>query len=115
MSRMQLNSPCLHCPFRKDISAYLTPERAQEIADSLRSGAEFPCHKTVDYSKDSEGVTTSESKFCAGSMVVLEKSEGPNQMMRIAERLGLYDYRNLNTEAPVFESLEEFIEAQEAS
>jgi hypothetical protein len=35
----------------------------------------------------------------------------PHQMMRISERLGLYDRRKLHMDAPVHNNLGEFIEA----
>jgi hypothetical protein len=34
-------------------------------------------------------------------LIYLEKRQQPHQMMRIAERLGLYDYRQLDMQAPV--------------
>ena len=40
----------------------------------------------------------------------MEKTGQPNQMMRISERLGLYDYRSMNMEAPVYGSLDEWVE-----
>jgi hypothetical protein len=43
---------------------------------------------------------------------VLERMEQPSQMMQICERIGLYDARKLDMDAPVFDSLEDWIEAQ---
>lgn len=108
-----LEKPCPKCPFRHDIPAYLNKERAEEIADALRGGSEFPCHSTLDYDvEDDEPGRTEKTSFCAGAMTVLEKSEGPNQMMRIMERLGLYNFTKLDMDAPVYDDLDEWIDAQ---
>ena len=52
------------------------------------------------------------AQHCSGALIVLEKLEQPNQMIRISERLGLYDRRKLNMKAPVFDDFDEFAEAQ---
>jgi len=49
---------------------------------------------------------------CAGALILLEKLEQPSQMMRIAERLRMYDARQLDMDAPVFESFEDMVKAQ---
>lgn len=113
----KLKTPCAQCPFRDDIRPFLTTGRAEEITDSLVR-AEFPCHKTLDYSRDGvhgdagaeiEGTT----QHCAGALIMLERMEQPSQMMRIAERLGVYDRTTLAMDAPVFDDAEAFIDAQE--
>lgn len=107
-----LVGPCAHCPFRCDRPGYLTEERAVEIAEDLESGAIFPCHQTIDYADDSAGERTAKTAFCAGALIVLEKEETPNQAMRMGELLGFYDPAALRMDAPVHETLAEFIEAQ---
>ena len=42
-------------------------------------------------------------------MILLEKIERPNQLMRIMERLGFYDREKLDMTAPVFDTPKEFI------
>lgn len=112
MSGFDLKRPCKHCPFREDIEPYLPEWRAEEIANSLRSGATFPCHKTTAHDEDSgEAHETRNSQFCAGALIVLELGEEPNQMMRIGERLGLYDHKKLDMESPVYSDLNEFVYA----
>jgi hypothetical protein len=117
--KYDLIRPCKDCPFRTDIRPFLTTARAEEIAETLLSGGTFACHKTVDYSGDdededgfSEGQVTGQSQHCAGAMIMLEKMEMPNQMMRIAERLGMYRPDKLDMEAPVFEDDVEFAAVQ---
>jgi hypothetical protein len=89
-----LTSPCAHCPFRKDIQAYLTEDRVREIEQSLVR-SEFPCHETTVDSEDEDGnsarIATRDSMHCAGALILLEKEGRSSQMMRIAERLGMYD------------------------
>lgn len=109
-----MTSPCPHCPFRNDIPAYLSEERVEEIRDGLERG-EFPCHKTTASVEDEDGVervTTEDSKHCAGALILLEKIDEPSQMMRIAERIGMYDRTELNMDAPVYDCWEDMIAAQ---
>jgi hypothetical protein len=111
-----MTKPCKNCPFRTDIAGYLSPARAREIAAGLLSGATFTCHKTNEFEEGDEGwtetVETPSSQHCGGALIFLEKQERPNQMMRIAERLGLYDMRKLDMDAPVFDSARAFVAAQ---
>jgi hypothetical protein len=106
-----LTSPCKDCPFRSDIRPYLTRERIDQIDNSLIR-AEFPCHKTTEHDDDDNYVPTDNEQHCAGALILLEKLERPSQMMRIAERLGLYDRRKLDMKAPVFDTFKEMRAAQ---
>lgn len=103
----RLKKPCKHCPFRTDIPAFLTRGRAEEIFTAITDRQQtFTCHKTLELPQSTQ-------EHCAGAMILLEKLERPNQMMRIAERFGMYDRTKLNMDSPVFNTGEEFIEAQE--
>lgn len=65
---------------------------------------QFPCHKTATLNEDdevSEFVPNENSVHCAGALIFNEKRNEPNQMMRIAERLGMYDRTKLNMQAKV--------------
>ena len=79
--------------------------------------SEFPCHKTTTHADDPEGgdyrVNTDAEKHCAGALILLEKEETPSQMMRICERIGMYDRNDLEMDAPVYDTWDEMIEAQE--
>lgn len=122
--KFEMTSPCESCPFRTDKLFFLTPARAQEIVDALLTDKTFSCHKTVDYGKldeecDQDGnqgahVPDADEQHCAGALIILERLERPNQMMRWMERLGAYDRRKLKMDAPVFENFEEFVESMEA-
>lgn len=93
-----MTTPCAECPFlEKNKSAY-TIRRLY----SLVGEGSFHCHKTGTTDEESgDFVPTAESVHCAGALIFLEKRNQPNQMMRIAERLRLYDRTKLNMEAKV--------------
>lgn len=103
--------PCPDCPFRDDIPAYLHPERYEELSNEE---GEFPCHKTTTWDDD-KGVhiDCDKEKVCAGFLILNENSDTPNQMMRIAERLGIYDRRKLRMKSPVYEHWDAAIAASE--
>src|SRR5690348_16533888 len=104
-----MTQPCLNCPFRTDCPpGWLGEKRAAEIAEALENDACFSCHASNEIGEDGEAVK--EGQHCAGAMILLQKLEQPNQLMRIAERMGLYDYKKLNMDAPIFEDFDEFIE-----
>lgn len=69
-----MERPCKHCPFRNDITPYLHPKRAAEIAYATQNPYNsFPCHKTTEYDDDSEDGTmliTEDSKECAGFLTM---------------------------------------------
>lgn len=109
--------PCAKCPFRNDITPYLTKGRVREIERSLVR-AEFSCHETTyktggEQTEDGDYVRSGQEVHCAGALILLEKLERPSQMMRIAERLRMYDRSKLNMEAPVFDSFKDMIRVQE--
>ena len=106
--------PCNNCPFRNDIKPYLRSRRVEQIRDGLVRG-DFPCHKTTVESESDDGEmrATDESLHCAGALILLERLNEPSQMMRICERLGMYDRRKLDMDSPIFESWEEMRDAQE--
>jgi len=119
LSPFRLTKPCATCPFRMDIVPFLHPARIDELQEGLVEGT-FSCHKTVDYSscpEDDDGArlldrrNTQDEVHCAGALILLEKLEQPSQMMRIAERLGIYDRTKLDMRAPVYDSFEEMKEA----
>lgn len=106
-----LKQPCSNCPFRRDKFFPLHPDRVREI---IEDGAEFACHKTVDYEDESGDGFTEKTEHCAGVLILLEKQNQPHQMMRISERLGLYDRHSLKMDAPVYDHVEDYIELIES-
>jgi hypothetical protein len=99
-----LTQPCDNCPFRSDVTPYLHPQRIREII-----GQEFSCHKTTTC----KGRDNSHPKaqHCAGALILQEKMAQPHQMMRIAERLGMYDRTKLKMDAPVYDGVVEMLVA----
>ena len=70
MSKDYMEKPCQHCPFRRDVTPFLHPDRAYEIAASASNPySNFPCHKTLEHDEDSEDgklMATECGKTCAG-------------------------------------------------
>lgn len=116
MAEYGLITPCANCPFRTDIQPFITAARAREI---LTQDGEFHCHKTItigdllDDDDETWGDVTNDDKaqVCAGFLICLEHEGRPNQMMRIAERLGAYDASRLRMDAPVYTSIGDAIKA----
>jgi hypothetical protein len=100
--------PCKTCPFRTGGQAVrgLHPARAEEIADTLLSDGSFTCHDDLD-------APESKRNHCVGAMLILEKLEQPNQMMRIAERMGFYDRDQITGHDEVFDDFDEWMAVQE--
>ena len=91
-----MTDPCDACPFLKG-SGFTW------AALLAHSSGEFACHKTCKLDED-EGEfvpRNANTPHCAGALIFLEKREAPHQMMRICERLGMYDATKLNMKAPV--------------
>ena len=104
-----LKKPCQHCPFKTtSLKGWLGRERAEEIIHSITDLQQtFPCHETTGVAGNRPKVGPQQ---CAGSMILLEKNEQPNQMMRIGERLGFYDASALDMDAPVFDEYDDFVD-----
>ena len=90
-----MTTPCDACPYL--IGSGFTWESLQAHASG-----QFACHKTCELS-DGSGVYEAKKKalHCAGALIMLEKMGRPHQMMRICERLGMYDSSKMNMAAPV--------------
>lgn len=72
--------PCKHCPFRNDVTPFLHPDRAADLAYAAQNTYNtFTCHKTLEYDDESEDTCVGEnSKECAGFLTLRAKetSEG---------------------------------------
>lgn len=117
----RLKKVCTNCPFRADRDFHgLRAERVADIAQSLRDGTTFHCHSTLDYARaddldddgDARSPVVPKSQFCAGALATMEQGGEPNQIVRIAERLGSYDPEGFDWEGqPVFEGLDAWEDA----
>lgn len=100
-----LRKPCKDCPFLIDRRFSLHPRRVDEIGRALvREQKTFACHKTVKHDDDGRAISHKDEEHCAGALIMLERMERPNQMMRISERLGFYDRTKLDMSAKIFSS-----------
>ncbi len=121
-----MTSPCDNCPFRRKGFIPLKSTRADQIAQLMLitaggAGGEFPCHKTTVDCEDEDGFSdlreTKDSLHCAGALIFAEKQGSATQMMRIAERLGMYDAKALMENNPavdeVFDTVDEMVEAHQ--
>jgi len=90
-----LKQPCKDCPFipGSSTNTTLAEGRIESIVSDLRADRGFICHKTLDHVVKNE--------HCAGAMIFLEREDRPNQLMRVAERLGIYDRNGLNMDAEI--------------
>lgn len=113
--RFELRRPCASCPFRTDIVPFLHAARAREIAKALVHHT-FTCHNTtIDHEDEETGesmrIDGPDAQHCAGALIMLEHVNAPSQMMRIAERLGLYDRTKLDMSSPVYTTPAAFVAA----
>lgn len=94
-----LTEPCEECPFLRSMAHGFTLRRLWQHA-----AGEFPCHRACDVDEETGNFVekpNGKTPHCAGALIFLEKRNRPHQMMRIAERLGMYDRRKLNMKARV--------------
>lgn len=73
-----MKTPCIHCPFRRDVKPFLRPERGAELAYHAENPYNsFPCHKTTvedEDSEDGEMIATENSKECAGFLTLMAQN-----------------------------------------
>jgi hypothetical protein len=97
-----MTTPCDQCPFldTPNMRRGFPLRRLKEFAEG-----QFPCHQTASVVEDeetgSEFRANGKSVACAGMLIFNEKRGYANQMMRICERLGMYDASKLNMKADV--------------
>ncbi len=100
--KFDLHKPCIDCPFRTDCPpAWLGHRRAQGIAEAVGGGNTFQCHKTPDAAP----------QMCAGALLVTRRDQGGfSGAISLACAFGWIEPDQLDNDAPVFDSLEAFIE-----
>lgn len=115
----KLRKPCTACPWRSDRHPFFGISkngyaRTLELTESLQGNHVFPCHKTATWEDTDDGdikqVQNEKTQACAGALITMEKSDHPGNLLRIAERLGLYDRNTLDMTQPTYGSLEEWAE-----
>lgn len=113
--RFKLRRPCKNCPFRKDVVPFLGGRRAEQMAQEVvMEERTFTCHETIDYDKWDEETNPEgwqdirKNNHCVGAIQLIESVGRPHQMLQVAERLGLYDPKNIDRSTPCFKSVKEF-------
>lgn len=97
--KFDLKKPCVDCPFvpGSSTNTTLSEGRIEGIVyDISHNDMSFTCHKTLD-------LPSPDQQHCAGAMIYLEKQNNPNQVMRIAERFGVYDRTKLKMKTKIIE------------
>lgn len=85
---LKLTRPCGGCPFIEGRFQGLAADRRAQIAESLRRGESFTCHRTIDYGADVE--QGDRARLCAGAVATLEASgEREPTIRQVARRLGV--------------------------
>jgi len=104
--KFDIKRPCATCPFRTDVAPFLHrgPQLAEQLGDDHFW---FACHYSTGMIHGKR-VKKAEQSQCAGSTMVLWREARPNIAMRIALIAGMITPAQLEAEAPVFNSLEEF-------
>lgn len=121
--RYDLKTPCKNCPFRNDETRirFACRERAEEIEEqAYRRG--FPCHKSAEYQEDDDygdggGYYAGDnSQHCAGYLIMQCKEAAgmPWPGIRNSDELLQKIEAQIDFNAPVFDSAEEFFVANEA-
>lgn len=127
---MDLVTPCKTCPFKVGTDFPLRLGRVHEILAAICDrDMTFACHATVDYDDEPDPdsdhcvhdiapasacrqcipgqlprISKPGEQHCAGAMILLTHIRRPNQWMRIAQRIRLFDPSRLKMDAPVFKT-----------
>ena len=115
--QFSMTSPCVDCPWRKDIDFYLHPARVAEILTAIFQRNEtFTCHHTISGKQTRKGYSPGiNDQHCAGALILIEREGIGHSMAQIAERFGLYDPGKLQMDAPVFANVEAVLERYNAT
>lgn len=76
-----MEKPCKHCPFRNDVTPFLHPDRAEQLAYSTQNPYNsFACHKTTVSDEEFGGdgsrmVAVETSKECAGFLTLRAQND----------------------------------------
>lgn len=118
LPRYDLKTPCKNCPFRRDETRirFRGRERAEEIEEhAYRNG--FPCHLSAELVEGEDGMDeylmADGSQHCIGFIImkILEGMESCWPGVGNDEDLVEEMAQKVNLNAPVFETTEEFLNA----
>lgn len=73
-----VTKPCQHCPYRRDVKPFLTPERGEELAYLAENPYNsFTCHKTLENDEETgKNYSGVQSKVCAGFLSLQHNVNG---------------------------------------
>ena len=72
-----VKKPCAHCPYRRDVTPFLRPERAEELANAACNPySVFTCHKTLEHDDEGETYAGQNSQVCAGFLTLQHHMNG---------------------------------------
>jgi hypothetical protein len=107
--QFKIKHPCEHCPFRRDRVAFITTGRARGLAQILRDDMRwFACHETTGM-KTGKRIHPRDQSHCIGAAIVLYRSGLINVATRLALCFKLLSVDVLKADAPVFDSLDQFV------
>lgn len=106
--------PCSSCPFRIDITFYLSTEKVESILDALLGDDGFTCHNTIAVT----GKPSGHAKVCLGAAIFLEHVRAGGLRVNLAFRLRevvLQEFHRdeLNVDAAVFTDVASFTRAKQ--
>ncbi|MBW4617187.1 MAG: hypothetical protein KME21_28930 [Desmonostoc vinosum HA7617-LM4] len=108
-----MKQPCKDCPFQKSVKYALFPKKASDILHGITHDKAFHCHKTVDYSKSTEGQITYNSKLCFGAALFLENTVRGGCRSNVMFRFGLmrqeFTISDLRKDEGVYQCFDEFL------
>ena len=113
---MRKKEPCASCPFRSNITFYLSNEKVQLILAALLGDDGFTCHNTIAVT----GKSSDRAKACLGAAIFLEhvRTGGlrANLAFRLRESVLKELHRDeLDMEAAVFTDVASFAKAKQIS
>lgn len=116
----KLKRPCKTCPFRIGQGSKFGLGRAR--LREIFAGAAFQCHGTIDYSGETGAKFDHDPgedapsagdhpQQCAGLMAVLLRDHRPNQIMRLAMRLGYLKRAEIDPGKEAYASVRQAVRA----
>lgn len=114
-----MKKPCEHCPFRRDVKPFLTPQRGEQLAYHAQNHYNsFSCHKTTVSDEEFGGdgdemVATEHSKECAGFLTLMANECGEQNVPKGFNPSYDVVYTDSFEMAQTYENPEEYFESND--
>lgn len=116
--RLDLKTPCKNCPFRSDEHAIRFYDELRALTIYLSAQRHgFPCHKSAELTDEELGSSyvfknDGTTQHCVGALIMMAReghiwTEGTGMSREVFEALRA----RMNDDAPVFNNVSEFLEA----